>query len=567
VRSAVVLFLVGAAACGDDTDKTAVCHLNLSQRESAATVQDRKIIGGAAPFDADTGLAARDEELRTSIASRRAAAWNAVAKVLAPTPLAEPKLDPQFGGIRPKVPAWHTWFSREDFDRVFKKVYRDLGPTARRARAPLDAATIDAGFDWNTHALDELTTDWPQQRYDDYVAAVTTQEQAQGLGGISRVGYSTGAMRQLIHSYNQQYGCRVNPAPDPFAPQAVRPGGAVGAVEHMTLGECSWQVLGPFAAGAGDVHVTSTGDGDVDLYVRKASAPTPDDHDCKSAGSTSTESCTVAGGGLVYVAVFGAKASTATVTVDYNTEDVATPTCLDGEMPRDAVLVKADWRRVLTGENLPIYDTSAARMRERLAMATPDWADGDGSQNPDSSAIYTVTLPNGNTFRMPALHIMTKELDHWLWITLWYSSSPDTDFGADRPAAIASLPGPWKNYKMCVASAYVEGDADPRGGQPGSLGDALAAVHGGVGAPTWCSNPYLEKGPGNVGTNCIGCHQHGGTDLTPEDILATLPHNGSTRVRNNFFTDYLWAIKGGQGEDLSALVQAEVDYWDANDPP
>jgi hypothetical protein len=37
-------------------------------------------------------------------------------------------------------------------------------------------------------------------------------------------------------------------------------------------------------------------------------------------------------------------------------------------------------------------------------------------------------------------------------------------------------------------------------------------------------------------------------------------------VRNNFFTDYLWAITGGQGEDLSALVQAEVDYWDASDP-
>ena len=50
------------------------------------------------------------------------------------------------------------------------------------------------------------------------------------------------------------------------------------------------------------------------------------------------------------------------------------------------------------------------------------------------------------------------------------------------------------------------------------------------------------------------------------DILATQPHHGSTRVRNNFFTDYLWAIKGGRGEDLSASVQAEVDFWDATDP-
>ncbi|HUS32486.1 MAG TPA: PPC domain-containing protein [Kofleriaceae bacterium] len=561
MRRAVVLLAL--IACGDEPDKTAVCHFG--EATSAATIQDRKIIGGAAPFDADTSLAARDEELRTSIAARRAAAWNAVSKVLAPTPLVETKLAQNFGGVQPKVPAWHTWFSREDFDRVFKKVYRDLGPAARRARAPLDAATIDAGFTWNTTALDGLP-DWDQQRYDDYVAAVTTQELAQGLGGISRVGYSTGAMRQLVHSYKQQYGCRVNAAPDAFDAQPVRPGTPTRAVEQMTLGECSWQVLGPFAAGAGKVTASSMGDGDVDLYIRKGAAPTPDEHDCKSAGGSSTETCSVDGGGMFYVAVFGATASAATVTVEYTTEDVAAPTCLEAEMPRDGVLVKADWRRVLTGENLPIYDTSAARMRERL-NGDLDWHDGDGSQNPDSSAIYTATLPNGNTFRMPALHIMTKELDHWLWITLWYSSSPDSDFGADRPAAISALPGPWKNYKMCVASAYLEGDADPRGGQAGSLGDALEAVHGGVGSPSWCSNPYLEKGGGNVGTNCIGCHQHGGTDITPEDILATLPHNGSTRVRNNFFTDYLWAIKGGQGEDLSALVQAEVDYWDANDPP
>jgi hypothetical protein len=117
---------------------------------------------------------------------------------------------------------------------------------------------------------------------------------------------------------------------------------------------------------------------------------------------------------------------------------------------------------------------------------------------------------------------------------------------------------------MCVVSQYLEGDADPRGGFSGSLGDSLEAVNG-TNTPSWCSNPYLEKGSGNAQTNCIGCHQHGGTSLRVEEILA-LPHHGSTRLRNNFFTDYLWAIKGGQGEDLSALVQAEVDFWDATDP-
>ena len=26
--------------------------------------------------------------------------------------------------------------------------------------------------------------------------------------------------------------------------------------------------------------------------------------------------------------------------------------------------------------------------------------------------------PNGNRYRLAGLHLMTKELDHWLWITL-----------------------------------------------------------------------------------------------------------------------------------------------------
>jgi len=561
VRALVAQLLLLAAACGTEApDKTAMCKLG--RATSAATIQDRKIIGAVAPYAADLSLAARDEELRTSIAARRQAAWDAVGKVLAPTPLAEPALAAQLGG-QPTIPAWHTWFARDDFDRVFKKLYRDLGPAGRAARAPLDAATIDAGFAWNTTALDELP-EWPEQRYQDYLAQIATEEQAAGIGGVHRVGYSTGAMRHLIASYDRQYACRVDAPPDPFAPQPVRAGTPVAQRESLALAECEWHLLGPFVAGAGDVTVTASGDGDADLYVRRGAAPEADDYDCRSAQDASSETCTVDGGGPIYVAVFGAAASEVDVQIEYTAEDVAEPTCLAGEMPRDAVLVKADWRRKLSGANLPYFDTSAARMRERLALDA-DWANGDGSADPDASQIYTVTLPSGGEFRLPALHVMTKELDHWLWITLWWSPDPDSDFGADRPATIAALPGPWRNYKMCVTSAYLEGDPDPRGGAAGSLGDALAAVSH-EGAPSWCSNPYLELGAGNAATNCIGCHQHGGTELTPEAILATEPHHGATRVRNNFFTDYLWAIKGGQGEDLSALVQAEVDYWDASDP-
>src|SRR5690606_36972628 len=116
--------------------------------------------------------------------------------------------------------------------------------------------------------------------------------------------------------------------------------------------------------------------------------------------------------------------------------------------------------------------------------------------------------------------------DHWLWTTLWWSSSPSSDFGADRPA---NIDGVWANYKMCTASAFAEHDPQPGGGfdddDHASLAEALAAAYTGVDGPSWCSNPYLEEGHGNAGTNCVGCHQHGGTELTSEEVLL-LPAHG-----------------------------------------
>ena len=397
-------------------------------------------------------------------------------------------------------------------------------PAGRAARAPLDATDDRAASRGTRHALDELP-EWPEQRYLDYLAAIDTQDKAQGVGGVES--------RRLLARARCATCSRATRSSTRAASRAarsVRAGGdargragdARSRASRSTA--CGWKVLGPFTAGDGDgARSRRIGDGDADLYVRRGAAPDADDVRLQVRGrherrdvhaSTATAP--------IYVAVFGAKPSSGRRSTSSTSPRTSRdPTCLDGEMPRDAVLVKADWRRELARRDAADLRHVAARACASGLAAGADWADGDGAAIPTRRRSTRVTLPNGNVFRMPALHIMTKELDHWLWITLWWSPQPDTDFGADRPAAIASLPGPWKNYKMCVASSYLEGDPDPRGGQPGSLGDALAAVNGGVGAPTWCSNPYLELGAGNAQTNCIGCHQHGGTTLTPEVILAT----------------------------------------------
>lgn len=239
------------------------------------------------------------------------------------------------------------------------------------------------------------------------------------------------------------------------------------------------------------------------------------------------------------------------------------PACLSGAFPVGASIVKASWRRAGIGTPLPVYDTSAAALERRLS---PDgklsWAEPDGQADPGPEDIYTLRLPNGNVFRLAALHIMTKELDHWFWTTLWWSAEPGADFGADRPSGSSS---PWDHYKLCSVVAFDEGDPDPSGGFADdlpSLGDSLAATHGGEGGRTWCSNPYLEEGDGNAASNCVGCHQHAGTGLRSEDILADaerFPDHGRRLVRAAFASDYVFGVS--VGDDLGAMYRETEDHY------
>jgi hypothetical protein len=239
------------------------------------------------------------------------------------------------------------------------------------------------------------------------------------------------------------------------------------------------------------------------------------------------------------------------------------PDCLASAFPANASLIKASWRRADVGLPLPVYDTSSAGLARRLA---PDgkfsWGEADGEADPGSDQIYTLRLPNGNVFRLAALHIMTKELDHWFWTTLWWSPEPARDFGADRPTTLA---GPWQHYKLCSVVAFDESDPDPRGGFAGelpSLADSLEATYAGLGGRTWCSNPYLEDGDGNAASNCIGCHQHAGTGLRSETILAdteAFPEHSRRLVREDFPSDYVFGVS--VGDDLGAMFQETEQHY------
>ena len=542
IRGAVAIGLWAAlAACSDPPHD--VCE---GVTSAALTAADRKLVGQASAYPADGMLRERDAELVRSQRARREVAWAAVARAVEPVAFAIAPTVPDA-----TLPRWHTWYGKDDLKRMFTRTFRGLTPDQMRARAPFTDVALDDAFAWNPHAVEELPT-WPPQRFEDYRAAIDTPEKASGVAGIDRVQYSPGASRHLMRSYPAILGCLGQPAPPAIA-DAPTPGPRRMLRETVALATCGSARFGPYFVGAGET-LTATVDG-AELRVRAGAEPTVDAYDCFGA------SCTAAGPGPVWIELVGSRAGDAILTIDYQEADPAWAACLDGAFPLDAVIVKADWRRAELGITVPIFDTSAATLTALRASPEPTWTP-IGEANPGPADIYSAQLPNGNRYRLSALHLMTKELDHWLWVTLWWSTTPDDDFGADRPAALAT--GPWRNYKMCAVVAFDERDPDPRGGATGTLGAALAAAHD---APSWCSNPFLENGANNATSSCVGCHQHGGTVITPENILgdgAQFPRTGRTQVRNNFPTDYSWAVM--TGDELGRLFADEVQYWTPPDP-
>jgi hypothetical protein len=222
--------------------------------------------------------------------------------------------------------------------------------------------------------------------------------------------------------------------------------------------------------------------------------------------------------------------------------------CVGEEFPPDAALVKARWIPI-TGP-IDVYDTSAATLTTKLGAG--DWGDPSGKANPDPSSIYTMHVEGGLDSRLVALHMVTKEIRDWYWVSMFWSDAPKTDFGADRPPEIT---GVWAGYKMCTVVDFDEKDTGageqalgtPSASRPSlepSLAGALAATRA-FGSKTWCSNPYLEKGAHNALTNCVGCHQHAGTDLTTDSILSTMPDGSRGRIRENFPADYTFVTTSG----------------------
>lgn len=257
--------------------------------------------------------------------------------------------------------------------------------------------------------------------------------------------------------------------------------------------------------------------------------------------------------------------------------------CFDAEFPSDAVLIKAQWIRADFGMQMPAFDTDAEAMTRRMEGAGTWEESGDRQLDPTPDEVFTIRLRSGDTYRLAGLHIMTKELRHWQWITLFWSDTPERDFGEDRPDGfLDGLDPVWGHYKMCAVTWYEEGDPEPAARFEDdfpSLAAALRAVGATEGAPTWCSNPYVEHGRNNARTNCIGCHQHGGATVAHDldddgfadafdldrviDDEALYPRTGRDEQRALFPADYLYSFN--RVDDFAGMIRSEVAFFDRVD--
>lgn len=551
----ILLAATLCVACGDNAAGEQ-CDVGISRQ--AVQAEDRYLLGRGGAYPADAMLRGQERALYRSQSLRREAAWRTVAKALAPVAVAVDLPNSELA----EIPLWQTWYAKDDTTRIFQYLYEALDGGERLSRERFEQTDIDEALGWNATELDELGN-WPLERREAYQDAVDTPEQFAGLGGIGVVGYSPSALRTLLRSYPEMLACLESGIPDSFVDT---PGQTVGQIvrEPLTLSACETRRMGPFYLGEDEeLSASISGDGSRKALTRVSRLSTGESTECEGNGP-----CSLVGRGAVYVDITaGIVPIDGVVKVEYASPDAPWAGCLEGAFATDSVVVKASWHRAQFGAQLPVYDTSALALETTLAgNASAGWGTPSREADPDSSDIYTIERPNGNRYRLAGLHIMSKELEHWQWITLWWSDAPDMDFGEDRPDSIRDLGSPWQNYKMCTVTMFDEGDSDPSGGfaqSAPSLAAALESVHAGAGAPSWCSNPYIEEGDGNMGTNCIGCHQHGGTNFTSEEIISdpqSFPEFGRVQLRNNFPHDYSWAPAAG--DQLTLAFKAIVDFFE-----
>lgn len=540
-----------ALVFGCDHAEPATCE-DLGVQPAPITPIERHLLGRGSDYPAESSLDL--VALGGSMAERRALGWRVAMRVFEPVGVAD--------GV--DVPRFRTWLDRDDLVRVFSSAYDALGAEGRRARAPLDDGSLEAALVANAATVTTLAS-WPTSRIDAYRAALVDEAAWSGLAGVRRVLASPSAATHLARSYAAIERCADDDA------EEVVDESAITRRRVVLARSCAPTDVGPFVLEAESelelVADAETLDGH-DAGTTPPASSTP--FDVRSSDGAIAMRCegrcvvTAEADTSLVVSFREAPASRRIELVSTLRRRAPSPTCVAGPFPEDAALVALEWRRADSTTPLVAYDTDAVALRRHLAESEPTWGEGDREVDPADDEVFAITTSAGARFRLAAMHIRTRELEHWVNVTLWWSDRPNDDFGADRPAHA----GPLDHYKMCVTVDFEE--SDPRTSSSfvdsPTLAAALDVTAEGLGGATWCSNPYIDAAPGLARGNCVGCHQHASTGVRPFEVAtdeARFPSGGRLSMVHTPPSDGFWGLDAG--DLLGGVFSAELDWWDASD--
>jgi hypothetical protein len=185
--------------------------------------------------------------------------------------------------------------------------------------------------------------------------------------------------------------------------------------------------------------------------------------------------------------------------------------------PEDAIVLKSIWRPTASCVAYCVA-IDAAKIAEDPALAAI------------ANRILGRDLVAGDKAELIGLHIATKEIDDWVWASLYW------DDGRADPDVPANVPVPYRDYRLTVTFD----DTLPR--EPD-------------GSPLIAFNPHLEGPfPNGAASNCMSCHVRAAwpANWATSDPLGRvfLPiHRGPPDKANDpsfaperLRTDFIWAI-------------------------
>jgi hypothetical protein len=491
--------------------------LSCKKRQDAhtkASPVNRKLLGVGQPYHPPKDIL--DEPLDKSMAKRRQAAWAIIEQVVEEIEVGQTQDE-----FRPEsnlLPLWNTWYEGHEINWMMLTLYDELKDQDRiqfdEAGAPktvgsgsgADFCPEDLLTIFDRHEKKDISVRFDEDRYLRRLRQFRNRSEVRGISGTGITLFSPAIFSHYLANYRQVFQC------DRLIPDLNRdtPPPTSKNFTHCFKSEFPGVQVAP----AGVLSESNS-----EPEVGRSRYPS-------TCGSRQ-----VPQKGLIR------------------------------EKFGTAVAIKTAWQLVEDNSEIAVFDTSARGLKDSFDSGHWQAHQYKKASEISDEEIYTIrTSPEIESsrktdYQLTALHIITKDLRDWMWITLWWSPEPDTDFGADRPDHWPET-SPWRQYKMCVVSDYREQDPSPEAEltEP-TLRNAVAMVHERMKPHTWCSNPYIEQGLGNARTNCIGCHQHAGTGVLSENVYLDdpedpengarrrlFPDGGRAKIRKNFPGEYMWSF-------------------------